>query len=282
MTLIERRIHWAALLRLSMVGSSEVDFERTARELMDSPGGQIISALRVHLRGRAIALLFLFTLGFMVAFPFTGELITWLVESSGYVPSGTQVVVLTPVELLSLKLRISAYVGMTLALLLLLVDSVKHGLSHPAVKQRVDESGIEMPSIGIGLVLTLFASISLIFISQWWTLSIMVPIVLQYLAEDAAASGLDTTWRLSSFIGFILNLCFAGLVAFQTPVVTLLFLRGGAIERASVVAHRRHMWFAAVVLGALLSPPDPLSMLLVSAPVVVLFELALIVDKLLG
>ena len=277
-----RRFHWAATLRRDMEGASQVDLERSAKDLLESPGGQIMSAMRAHLRSRAILLLFLFVIGFMVAFPFTGELISWLVEDSGYVPSGTEVVVLTPVELLALKLRVSAYFGMTLGLFLLLVDTFQHGLSHPAVKQRVDESGIEMPTLGMGLLVTVTASLLLVFLSQWWTLSVMVPIVLQYLAEDAASSGLDTTWRLSSFIGFILNLCFAGLVAFQTPVVTLLLLRGGAVERTTVSGHRRHIWFAAVVLGALLSPPDPLSMLLVSAPVVILFELAMLVDRVMG
>jgi len=93
---------------------------------------------------------------------------------------------------------------------------------------------------------------------------------------------LDTTWRLSSFIGFILNLCFAGLIAFQTPLVTLVLIRSGAVERAVISSHRRHVWFSAVVLGALLSPPDPLSMLLVAAPMLILFELALLFDRMLS
>ena len=66
------------------------------------------------------------------------------------------------------------------------------------------------------------------------------------------------------------------------PVVSLLLLRGGAVERTTVSGHRRHIWFAAVVLGALLSPPDPFSMLLVSAPIVILFELAMLVDRVMG
>jgi Sec-independent protein secretion pathway component TatC len=33
-------------------------------------------------------------------------------------------------------------------------------------------------------------------------------------------------------------------------------------------------------MGALLSPPDPLSMILVAAPMLLLFEVALVIDKL--
>ena len=265
-----------------MEDRAEALLEESTRALMDSPGGQILSSLRIHLRKRALALLVLFILGFLMAFPFAGSLISWLVDGSGFVPSGTEVVVLSPIELLALKLRISAYAGLSFAFMMLLVDVLFHGLRHPAVKQRIDEAGLQIPSPGPAFVLSFASALLLIIISQWWTLSVIVPLVLEYLAKDAAASGLDTTWRLSSFIGFILNLCFAGLIAFQTPLVTLVLIRSGAVERAVISSHRRHVWFSAVVLGALLSPPDPLSMLLVAAPMLILFELALLFDRMLS
>ncbi len=257
-------------------------FEESTQALFDSPGGQILSSLRNHLKKRAYALLAFFILGFMLAFPFAGHLISWLVDGSGFVPSGTDVIVLSPIELLALKLRISAYAGLSLAFMLMLVDVLLHGLRHPAVKQRIDEAGLQLPRPGPAFVLSFTSALLLIVVSQWWTLSVIVPLVLEYLAKDAAASGLDTTWRLSSFIGFILNLCFAGLIAFQTPLVTMLLIRSGAVERAVVSSHRRHVWFAAVVVGAILSPPDPLSMILVAAPMLVLFELALLFDRILS
>ena len=79
----------------------------------------------------------------------------------------------------------------------------------------------------------------------------------------------------------VLNLCFAGLIAFQTPLATLFAIRNGIVESRVIRAHRRHVWFAAVVAGALLSPPDPLSMILVSAPIIILFEFALLIDTIL-
>ena len=264
-----------------MESQTTSSLEDSTRELLDTPGGQILASLRLHLRKRLAAMAALFILGFLLAFPFAGDLISWMVEDSGFVPDGTDVVVLSPVELLALKLRIAAYAGMAMVLLLLLVDAVLNGLRHPAVKERLQEVDFEMPTPGPAVVLTLFAVLALIAISQWWTLAVIVPLVLEYLAQDAAASGLDTTWRLSAFIGFILNLCFAGLIAFQTPLVTLLLIRSGAVDSQVVRSHRRHVWFSAVVLGALLSPPDPLSMLLVAAPMLILFEAALLVDRIM-
>ena len=40
------------------------------------------------------------------------------------------------------------------------------------------------------------------------------------------------------------------------------------------------IWFAALFLGALISPPDPISLFLVGGPMLVLLEVALLYDSL--
>ena len=106
--------------------------------------------------------------------------------------------------------------------------------------------------------------------------------LLDYLATDAQSAGLSTEWRLSSFIGFIISLCLACVIGFQAPLITMLSLQSGAVDRVTLLAHRRHIWFTTFVLGAAFSPPDPLSLFLVSLPIILLFEAALIWDNLMG
>ena len=65
------------------------------------------------------------------------------------------------------------------------------------------------------------------------------------------------------------------------PVVTLLALRIGLVEPPTLAAYRKHIWFAAFVIGALFSPPDPLSLFLVSLPVIFLFEVALLLHRIM-
>jgi sec-independent protein translocase protein TatC len=52
----------------------------------------------------------------------------------------------------------------------------------------------------------------------------------------------------------------------------------GVVTRGQISQFRKHIWFTAFVLGAFLSPPDPLSLFLVAMPVVILFELAMLFD----
>jgi sec-independent protein translocase protein TatC len=105
--------------------------------------------------------------------------------------------------------------------------------------------------------------------------------LLEFLANDAANLGLSNTWQLQSWIGFIIGLFFGSIVSFQTPLVSLLLLRNGVISRNSITENRGMIWFIAILLGAALSPPDPLSMFLVGGPIILLLEIALLVDKIL-
>jgi sec-independent protein translocase protein TatC len=75
-------------------------------------------------------------------------------------------------------------------------------------------------------------------------------------------------------------LYFASVVGFQVPLAVLLLLRYDVIERSSITDNREILWFSALLVGAMLSPPDPLSLFLVGGPMLVLLEVALVVDRL--
>ena len=137
-----------------------------------------------------------------------------------------------------------------------------------------------MPQIGwleiLAVVIIAILVLGGLGVGYAWNL--LTPMLLEYLTNDAQSAGLSTEWRLSSYVGFIANLAVASAVGFQAPVATLLVLRLNVVERKDVRGYRRHIWFTAFVLGAFLSPPDPLSLFLVAMPVIILFEVALVVD----
>ena len=106
-----------------------------------------------------------------------------------------------------------------------------------------------------------------------------IPLLLEYLTTDAQQAGLSTEWRLSNYAGFIVNLLSASAIGFQAPLLTTLVLRSGVATRQQLSASRRMIWFGAFVLGAFMSPPDPLSLFLVALPVILLFEVAMLWDR---
>jgi len=229
-----------------------------------------------HLRKRAYILVGVFFFGFLGGFPASGEAIEWLLESSSYRPDGVEIVILSPMEAILLRLRIGVNVGFILASLVLMCDLSWNGKKIVAESRRA--GGHEKGSVS-GILFVISMAFLLGGLGAAYSHGVLVPLLLDYLSEDAASAGLAATWQLQSCVGFITGLYFASIVGFQVPLIASILLRGGIIERSAISGNRGGLWFSGLILGALISPPDPVSMFLVAGPMLLLLEIALIVDK---
>ena len=132
------------------------EFEKATEEFMQSPGGLIVEQLRLHFRSRINLLLFVTLIGVFIGYPMSERVITWLVNDANLVPSNasTEIIVLSPVELIMLKIRIATYVGLTMAPLVFLVDASYFLASSEVVAARMEEADLKIPSPGINMILT--------------------------------------------------------------------------------------------------------------------------------
>ena len=250
----------------------------TVERLAQSSGGQILTSIKEGLQRSLKYYIALFLFGFVVAFPLTSEFIGWLVDE-GRLPSGVEIIVISPVEFLFLQLRIAGYVGLTLVALMVVGQVAMHGLRHEAVVQRIQELDVSLPRPGPRLLAAAATSVLLMVAGLLYAWYGLIPLLLDYLTTDAQQAGLSTEWRLSNYAGFIVNLLSASAIGFQAPLLTTLVLRSGLATHQQLAASRRIIWFGAFVLGAFMSPPDPLSLFLVAMPIILLFEVAMLVDR---
>lgn len=79
-------------------------------------------------------------------------------------------------------------------------------------------------------------------------------------------------FRISESIAVILNLAIALAIAFQMPVVVLLLGWAGLVTPEWLSKYRRHSIMVCAVLGAVLTPADPVSMVILAVPLYLLFE----------
>ena len=94
-----------------------------------------------------------------------------------------------------------------------------------------------------------------------------------------ASSMLSPLIEINEYVNFVVMMAIGCLVAFQLPVMMLIVGWIGLIDPALVAAYRRYCVFACFALGAILTPSDILSMVLMSLPLWALFELGLILMK---
>ena len=239
--------------------------------LFDSEGARVLIS---HLDKRRKLYLGVFAIGFVAGYPIAEMVIEWLLNSDGYIPTGVEVIILQPLEVILLQLRIAAQIAFGLTVATIILDLAWTGSrSFPGAASRLSSS-----SEGTRVLSTMLMVAALGAMGLAYAHNVLIPFLLEYLAEDSAESGLQSTWQLQSWVGFITGLYFSSILGFQVPILAVLLIRSGLIERSSIVENRGSIWFAALFLGALISPPDPISLFLVGGPMLVLLEVALMYE----
>ena len=239
--------------------------------LFDSEGAR---SLISYLDRRRKLYLGVFAIGFVSGYPMAELIIEWLLDSDGYIPVGVEVIILQPLEVILLQLRIAAQIAFGLTIATIILDlSWTGGELFPEAASRFSRSSGSTRVVSAILAVTALGVMGLAYAHN-----VLVPFLLEYLAEDSAESGLQSTWQLQSWVGFVTGLYFSSVLGFQVPILAVLLIRSGLIERSTIVENRGAIWFGALFLGALISPPDPISLFLVGGPMLFLLEVALMYE----
>jgi sec-independent protein translocase protein TatC len=104
---------------------------------------------------------------------------------------------------------------------------------------------------------------------------LIFPTALQFLASFAQA-GIQNFWSLKTYINLLIFLLLAFGVIFQLPLVIGLLIATGLVKSAVFRRHRRYAIIAIFIIAAIATPTtDMLTMMLMAAPLVVLYELSI-------
>jgi len=103
----------------------------------------------------------------------------------------------------------------------------------------------------------------------------MVPQTLHAFIQASHWLGIEPRWTIDSYIGFVTQFTLMSGLTFEIPLVMLILVQLGVIGYTTVRKGRKIFVLLAFVIAAFLAPPDPLSMVLMALPLIVLFEIAI-------
>ena len=204
---------------------------------------------------------------FAVVFNFAPDIIDWIAEK--LLPSEATLIYLSPAEFFLLKLRVAGYSAISL---IFIVTTIQ-------VWYTIRSRSL-LPDLGIGkLIGILIISLILFLLGVTYSLELMLPTVLEYLQNDAADAGLETTYSLSAFYHFVFLLTFSLGVTFQLPLIVMLLLKLELTTTDKLAQYRSHLVVVFFILAAMITPPDVISQFLLAIPLMILYELSIIVGK---
>jgi sec-independent protein translocase protein TatC len=109
---------------------------------------------------------------------------------------------------------------------------------------------------------------------------VMLPTAIPFL-KGFLSDIIDPSWFIDKYISFITSLLFWVGVSFETPLVIFFLAKLGIVTPASLSHYRRYAILVIAILAAVITPtPDPFNMILVMAPLIVLYEIGILLAKL--
>jgi sec-independent protein translocase protein TatC len=123
-------------------------------------------------------------------------------------------------------------------------------------------------------------SIFLFYAGVAFTYFVVFPLLFTFLIHTAPA-GVEIRPDISQFLDLCLQLFMAFGLTFEVPVITVLLVSSGWVTLKQLTVARPYVIVGAFVMGMLLTPPDVLSQILLAIPICLLFELGLLLARLM-
>ncbi len=121
------------------------------------------------------------------------------------------------------------------------------------------------------------ASLLLFLIGCAFSFFILFPIVAAMLLGNTQ---FDITLRLEYYVSQATFFTIGVGSMFEMPLVLLFLAKIGVVDVDTLRAKRRHVILAILVIAAMITPPDPLTQIIVAVPMLGLYEISILILKL--
>ena len=140
------------------------------------------------------------------------------------------------------------------------------------------EKKISLPSlIAIPFLFLLGAAVVYYLISP-----IAWKFFLSFQTSQADSINITLQAKMNEYLSLMMTFIFAFGLAFQLPVVLLLLVRVGVLTIQQLVSFRKYAIVLAFIFAAIITPPDPFSQISLALPVIILYEVSILISRFLS
>jgi sec-independent protein translocase protein TatC len=108
---------------------------------------------------------------------------------------------------------------------------------------------------------------------------VVAPLCIQFFGYFQLSTEFQNIWMISSFMSLIISsVIFTGLL-FLLPIVIYILSKIGIVTPEFLMKYRKHSIVGVLILSALITPPDFISQIIVSIPIIILYEVGILISK---
>ncbi len=224
----------------------------------------------VELRDRLLRAILAVLVVFLCLFPWAKDLYTLLAQPLlAVLPQGGQMIATDVVGVFLVPMKVALLVAFVIALPYVLFQIwafVAPGL-------YTHEKRLVLPLI--------FTSTLLFIAGMAFAYFMVFPVVFKFMAS-IAPEGVAWMTDIEKYLSFALTMFIAFGVTFEVPVAVVLLVRMKVVSVDKLREIRPYVIVGAFVIGAVFTPPDVISQLMLAVPLWVLYELGILVAVMLG
>jgi len=218
-----------------------------------------------ELRWRILKSLIAVFVGALLCFFLSDHLMDVLVAPAQSLDTPPKLIFLKPVGMFLVRLEASLVGGIVLGLPVVLYQIWSFVAPGLLERERRYIPAILVVSIlcfGTGVLLAYF---------------VVIPIALRFMI-GMATDYVEPQFDINKYIGFMLRLLVAFGVVFELPVFSYFLSKMGILTPQFLRRSRRYAVVVVVVVAAVLTPPDVISQILMAGPLLLLYEMSILVS----
>ena len=220
-----------------------------------------------ELRDRLIRALASVLVVFVCLFPWAKELYALLAQPLlASLPVGGQMIATDVVGVFLVPMKVALMVAFLIALPYVLYQVwafVAPGL-------YAHEKKLALPLVA--------ASVVLFFIGMAFAYFLVFPTVFGFMAK-VAPDGVAWMTDIEKYLSFVMSTFIAFGVTFEVPIIVIVLVQMGIVSLAKLRELRPYVIVGAFVIGAIFTPPDVISQLMLAIPLCLLYELGMLMAR---
>lgn len=194
------------------------------------------------------------------------DLLTGLGKESGYT-----FVYLSPQEVLLQQLRISFVLALMFSLPIILYQIVAY------IAPMFSDRHYKVVAL-FGCTLL----IALLVIGMLFAYKVILPFTYKFLHGVGETAGIQASVSIKEYISLFLTLTLCLGLVFELPLICIFLTRLDIVSVSTLKRGRKIMIVAAFFIGALITPPDAISQIIVAVPIILLYQVSIVICSLLG
>ena len=121
--------------------------------------------------------------------------------------------------------------------------------------------------------------VSLLFmIGVFFGYYIISPLSVNFLSHYKVDATIMNEFELTNYVTTISMIVLSTAILFQLPMIVYVLTKAGLVTPDGMRYYRRHAIIAILLLGALLTPPDPISQVLIAVPLFGLYQVSIYIS----